>query len=117
MKNHQSLLGRFISTITYKKQQKSHSSKSLSGHAYERKNTDENLAIFRDLKCNIDFINQSFNAPSNKDIVIRKLSINANINNNIDAFIVYIEGMADRTTINNFILRPLLNKENFIEII
>ena len=53
----------------------------------------------------INFIKESFNVPTNKDIVIREFVIA----NKYKAFVVYIDGMADRTTINDFILRPLLN--------
>lgn len=56
------------------------------------------------LVSNIAYIQAHFNYPQNKDIIIREFKIAKKYN----AFIVYIDGMVDRTTINNFILRPLL---------
>jgi len=58
---------------------------------------------------NIAFIKESFNAGSNKDIVIREFTVSGKYK----AFIAYLDGMVDRTTINNFILRPLLRKNEF----
>lgn len=60
-----------------------------------------------DIKSNMDFIKQKFNAPDNKDIVIREFTISGKYK----AFIAYLDGMVDRITINNFILRPLLKTE------
>ncbi|MCX7711178.1 MAG: spore germination protein [Clostridia bacterium] len=57
---------------------------------------------------NIDFINRMFNAPVNKDIVVREF----NIAGHYKAFITYLSGMADKITISNFILKPLLAKKS-----
>jgi spore germination protein KA len=62
-----------------------------------------------DIQSNIDFINKKFNAPTNKDIVIRKFTIGGKHK----AFLAFIDGMADKVTINNFILRPLLKDVDF----
>lgn len=82
----------------------------------EQKNTnskkapksDDNI-ISSDISSNINYIKQKFNYPNNKDIVIREFTIKGKHK----AFLVYIDGMADRMTINNFILRPLLKDDNF----
>lgn len=62
-----------------------------------------------DIQSNIEFINKQFNAPENKDIVIRKFTIG----NKYKAFLAFIDGMADKGIINNFILRPLLKEADF----
>lgn len=55
---------------------------------------------------NIDFIKERFNAKVNKDIIIRQFMVGGKYK----AFIAYLDGMVDRTTINSFILRPLLKE-------
>lgn len=69
----------------------------------EKENNPEKIS--RDLKSNLDFINSSFNAPENKDIVIRQFVIAGKYK----AFLAFIEGMASNNVINDFILRPILN--------
>jgi spore germination protein KA len=58
---------------------------------------------------NLSYIESAFNHPDNKDIVIRRLCIG----NGVNAFIFYLDGMADRNTINLSILRPLLDKSKY----
>jgi spore germination protein KA len=53
----------------------------------------------------IQFIHKAFNHPVNKDIVIREFLI-GNVHK---AFLAYMDGMANSTMINDFILRPLLS--------
>lgn len=64
--------------------------------------------ISNDINANIDYIKQKFNFPSNKDIIIREFTIRGKQK----AFLVYLDGMVDRITINNFILRPLQKNED-----
>ncbi len=72
------------------------------------KSTKEN-GIFDNIEMNMEYIKKQFNYPANMDIVIREF----NVAKKHKAFIAYIEGMVDRAVINNFILRPLLNGNNF----
>lgn len=65
--------------------------------------------IGKDLQQNRQRIEQEFRIPKNKDIIIR----NVRIGNNSDAFIVFVDGMVDRTIINDFILRPLMTAGDF----
>ena len=51
---------------------------------------------------------QAFNYPTNKDIVFRDFIFQGK-----EGFVIYIDGMADGDKISDFILRPLLNKNNF----
>jgi spore germination protein KA len=71
-----------------------------------KKATDETIS--NNISLNIEYIKRKFNFPINKDIVIREFTIFSKYN----AFIAYLDGMVDRVTINNSILRPLLKKEN-----
>ena len=52
---------------------------------------------------------KEFNMPESKDIIMRKFKAAKET----DAFILYIDGMIDKNTVNNFILRPLMSTENF----
>jgi len=72
-------------------------------------NSPEKNNIHKSLKQNRQRIEQEFNMPKNKDIVIRDIKIGKST----DAFIVYVEGMSDRTTINDYILRPLMTVNHF----
>jgi len=60
------------------------------------------------IQSNIKYLLKAFNAPINKDFIIREFTIDGKFN----AFIAFLDGMVDRVTINNFILRPLLHIDN-----
>lgn len=72
----------------------------------ENKKEEDKLKneISTKIEDNISFIKQRFNSKANKDIIIREFMVGGKYK----AFITYIDGMVDRITINNFILRPLL---------
>ncbi|UWG96215.1 spore germination protein [Dehalobacter sp. DCM] len=53
---------------------------------------------------NLELIKQLFGVPRNKDLVIREFRISQKKR----AFIAYLDGMADKMVINDFILKPLL---------
>ncbi len=61
---------------------------------------------------NLSYIEQAFNHPGNKDIVLRRFCIGDGVN----AFIFYLDGMADRNTINLSVLRPLLDKSKYTDL-
>lgn len=75
-------------------------------------NTSKNVSnnISKNIDENIAAIKESFNYPINKDIILREFKVDGKYR----AFIAYIDGMADRNIINNFILRPLL-RDNFVD--
>ena len=77
----------------------------------ESKQADENT-VSTDIDSNIEFINKKFNAPTNKDIVIRRLTIAGKYK----AFLVFLDGMVNSTNVSNFIIRPLLNHDKFMDI-
>lgn len=75
-----------------------------------KKADDEKIST--NIEENIKYIEDKFNFPINKDIVIRELTVAKKYK----AFIAYMDGMVDRITINNFILRALMvNDEKFDE--
>ncbi len=67
--------------------------------------------LSKDIGVNLAKIKQQLNVPKNQDILIREFKLEEKIG----AFIVFIEEMADGTTINDFILRPLLMPEHTAE--
>lgn len=81
----------------------------------KKKEVKDNLPdeedISRDIDQNIEFIKKAFNSKNNKDIIIREFTVGGKIK----AFIAYIDGMVDRTTINNFILKPLMIEKQYEE--
>lgn len=79
----------------------------------EKKADDKELfdadTIALNLTLNIEQMKKEFNIPKNLDAIIREFKVARNI----DAFILYIEGMTDKNTINDFILRPLMDSDHF----
>ena len=67
----------------------------------------QNKIVSRELKKNLEIIKQEFNLPLNQDFVIREFKVMQQV----DAFIAYIDGMADKTTINDYILRQLMAEQ------
>ncbi|MBC7765797.1 MAG: spore germination protein [Hyphomonadaceae bacterium] len=61
--------------------------------------------VFKQLKQNEEAFKQFFNAPINKDVFFREFTTAANQ----QALIIFLDGMASREVINDFILRPLLD--------
>ena len=72
-----------------------------------------NEKISSSLKHNLEFIQSKFNTIINSDIIIRRFSLICK-NKKYKAFLIYIDGLADSTNINHFILKPLMlrNKNN-----
>lgn len=72
-----------------------------------QKNNDRDK-VSKKLQINLEKIKNKLNFPTNQDVVIREFKILQQS----DAFIVYVEGMVDDNTVNNYILRQLLGKHN-----
>jgi len=70
----------------------------------QKKNNESD--VYKSLKDNLAKIKFEFSAPTNQDVVIREFKI---LQQN-SAFIVYIDGLADKDTINDYILRQLLER-------
>ncbi len=78
-------------------------------HKKSKQSGSKKTKAFHQLEENLSYIEDAFNHPDNNDIVLRRLSIG----NGVNAFIFYLDGMADRNTINLSILRPLLDKSKY----
>lgn len=70
----------------------------------ENENLDQAKDVSSELDVNFKKIQKEFISNKNSDIIIRQFKIGKQIN----AFIAFIDGMADSKDINNFILRQLM---------
>ena len=66
--------------------------------------------VFSNINENLEFIQSKYNTLINSDIKIREFNMCAN-NQKYKSFIVYIDGLVDTSSINNFVLRPLMLKK------
>ena len=73
----------------------------------ENSNTLSPKNIFNNIGANLEAITTRFNTLINSDIVIRQFSLIAK-NKEYKAFLLYIDGMVDTTSINHFVLDPLM---------
>lgn len=69
----------------------------------ERAQSDE---VKSDIDSNKQLLEQKFGLPDNKDLIIREFTLVGKKR----SFIAYLDGMADKQIINNYILRPLFNE-------
>ena len=69
--------------------------------------------VFSSFQKNLEYIQLKFNSLINSDVIIRKFILICK-NKQYNAFLVYIDGMADSMIINDFVLKPLMlrNKSN-----
>ncbi len=81
--------------------------KENKGNSENKQAADGDDKVPKDIDGNLQFIKKSFNEKNNKDIIIREFTIAGQYR----AFITFLDGMVDRITINNFIIRPLLAKK------
>jgi len=63
--------------------------------------------ISPDLQVSTEVIKKEFNIPQNVGVVFREFKLARRV----EAFIIFVDGMADRNTINDFVLRQLMNPE------
>ena len=63
--------------------------------------------VFSNYKDNLDFVKSKYNTLINSDIIIREFDINVN-SKIYKCFIVYIDGLVNSMSINDFILEPLM---------
>ncbi len=73
-----------------------------AGHA--QKEAMPNLS--RRLNVNLDNVRSIFAVPANQDVVIREFTVLEQKK----AFLVYVDGMADKEVVNNFVLRQLMER-------
>lgn len=112
------IIRRVLSNITYKRPIKkrkfyipevSEDSSNLGENGGSKEQDTSEVPC--NIEKNIEYIKKQFNYPLNTDIVIKQF----NVLGKYRAFIVYIDGMADRTTINDFILRPLMKSKGIYQ--
>ena len=83
------------------------------------KNTNQQnnkVNIFPSLQINIEYIKTRYNILINSDIILREFTMNAH-GKQYDAFLIYIDGMVDSKIMDDFILKPLMlrNQNNLFE--
>ena len=71
----------------------------------------KNKNVYPSLDVNLEYINARFNSLINSDIKIREFLIHVK-NKEYKAFLLYIDGMSDNDSINEFILKPLMLRNN-----
>jgi spore germination protein KA len=67
---------------------------------------DQMTYVSTDLSVNRDYVEKTFGLPTNADIIIRDFTIATNPVTK--AFVVYLEGLSDKTVINDTILKSLM---------
>ena len=67
----------------------------------------DNYKVFANIKENLDFLKSKYNALICSDIIIREFNMFV-YNENHKCFIIYIDGLVDSLSINDFILEPLM---------
>lgn len=70
-------------------------------------------SIYPSLSVNLDFLNTKFNTLINSDIIIKEFSISIK-NVNYSASLIFVDGLVDNDSINNFILEPLFLKNSIL---
>ena len=69
--------------------------------------TMEPKSIFPSIELNLEYIKTRYNSLINSDIVIREFSLSAR-NRQYNAFLLFIDGMVDTDLVNNYVLKPLM---------
>ncbi len=86
--------------------------KKASTKTIEQNEKQETSEISTKLSDNLEHIKNVYNIPLNADMVLREFDIVVK-DKIIPAFIIFFDGMADRTTINDNILTPLMVFSNY----
>ena len=78
--------------------------------------TQAKVNIFPNLNVNIEHIRSKYNVLINSDIILREFTVNAR-GKQYKAFLVYIDGMVDSKNMNDFVLTPLMlrNQNNLYD--
>ena len=88
-----------------------------TNHISQNTNQQNNITnIFPSLQINIEYIKTRYNLLINSDIILREFTMNAQ-GKQYDAFLIYIDGMVDSKIMDDFILKPLMlrNQNNLFE--
>lgn len=69
----------------------------------------KNQTIYPSIDVNLDYIHSRYNSLINSDIKVREFMLNAR-GKQFKAFLLFIDGLVDTDSINDFILEPLMLK-------
>ena len=72
-------------------------------------NASENIKIFPSIDVNLEYVQVKYNTMINSDIVVREFNLTAR-NRQYKAFLLFIDGMVDTDLVNNYVLKPLMMK-------
>lgn len=77
---------------------------------------DKNQSVFSNTEVNLDYIKSLYNTMINSDIKIREFTLNAR-GKQYNSFLVFIDGMVDSKLVNDFVLNPLMlrNQSNLFD--
>lgn len=67
--------------------------------------------VFLNITEDLDFLKSKYNTLLNTDVIIREFNMFA-LNKIYKCFIIYIDGLVDSISINNFILEPLMSEKH-----
>ena len=67
--------------------------------------------VFPNINENLDFLKSKYNTLISPDVKIREFNMFV-LNKNYKCFIIYIDGLVDSISINNFILEPLMSEKH-----
>ena len=88
-----------------------------TNHISQNTNQQNNITnIFPSLQINIEYIKTRYNLLIDSDVILREFTMNAQ-GKQYDAFLIYIDGMVDSKIMDDFILKPLMlrNQNNLFE--
>ena len=77
----------------------------------ETTSPEEGYKVFTNIKENSDFLKSKYNALICSDVIIREFNMLA-YNENHKCLIIYIDGLSDAISINDFIIKPLMMGEH-----
>jgi spore germination protein KA len=117
MKNNTGKIKKILKLLIYKRSDKEKpfvleegmggSQEKIQKAAKENSSSKITNSLDENLDTNFKRVEKEFNIPLNVDAIVRRFKIGAKV----DAFILYIEGMADRNVTNDFILRQLMSTQ------
>lgn len=87
-------------------------SETQKNHCTEEQTQQENGRVSSDLNENMKTLTNRFNLPKNQTVIIREF----NLGRKIRAFLIFVDGMVQKTIINEVLLPELMKPENFNEL-
>ena len=113
-----SLKDMFTNLFSYKPESNYQFTISENTHQTSQNTNQDNdkTNIFPSLQINIEYIRTRYNLLINSDVILREFTMNAQ-GKQYDAFLIYIDGMVDSKIMDDFILKPLMlrNQNNLYD--